>query len=90
MNSSLSFIGYMFAFRFLGYKFRIVSGSGMLSGGCRFGIGLPGYRFGIGLDFIPEICGPCGPYMDFPPEICGPYGPYIVFLPEFIDMEVNM
>ena len=45
---------------------------------------------GLGLDFIPRICGPCGPYMDFPTRICGPYGPYMVFLQEFMDIEVHI
>ena len=46
---------------------------------------------GLGLDFIPRICGPCGLYiMDFPTRICGPYGPYMVFLQEFMDIEVHI
>ena len=45
---------------------------------------------GLGLDFIPRICGPCGPYMDFPARICRPYGPYMVFLQEFMDIEVHI
>ena len=62
------------------------------------GLGLGLYRFwigfwdmGFGLDFIPKICGPCGPYyMDSPPEICGLYGPYMEFLPQIHELTAHI